>query len=302
MKKHYKGIYSLLMVTMFCLAWLVSCNPKAPAYQQTEDGLCYRFYDIHQDRNTPQLKDYLKLRMDYYLNDSLIYSSKEKSEFPRIQYQESQFSGDILSGLGMMHEGDSASFIVRADSTFYYLFSLDSVEGVVKSTDRMRFEIRLLEIQSEALFREELQAMMDRRDQEMEALKSRSEAEFNGYLVSHGINEKPSLSTVYVIPMKSGSGPKIQKGMDARIVYEVYALDGTHIGSSDSLGMVVPVGDGTVLKGLDEGLSHLYQGEKAKLLVPYPLAFGESGNDVVLPYANLVFEVEVLEVMKRDSK
>ena len=166
----------------------------------------------------------------------------------------------------------------------------------------MRFEIRLLEIQSEDLFREELQAMLDRRNQEMEALKLRSEAELDDYLASQGINTSHSMSTVYVIPMRSGSGSKIQKGMDARIVYEVYGLDGTHFGSSDSLGMVVSVGDGAVLKGLDEGLSHLCEGEKAKLVVPYPLAFGENGNDVVAPYANLLFEVEVLEVMKKNSK
>ena len=294
---------------MCCFVWvlaLVSCGPRSLDYQKTEDGLCYRFYESHPEGAVPQPMDYLKLNMDYYFNDSLIYSSLQEGQLPRIQYKDSRFKGDLFSGMGMMHLGDSASFVVRADSTFRYLFEDEGAAVAAKPEDRLRFEVKLLEIQSEDDFRRELDSLLDCRrkmEETWSEMKERSEKELSNYLKDNGIQDEALYNRVFVIPVTLGSGPKASKGMTAHISYEVYLLDGTYLGSSDGTEGAyyeVSVGQGQVLKGLDEGLCHMSKGEKAKIVVPYALAYGEEGYGSIPPYTNLLFEVELLDLVNEN--
>lgn len=290
---------------VLCIAWvlaLVSCGSKSEDYQETEDGLCYRFYESHPHGAMPQLMDYLKFNMDYYLNDSLIYSSMRQGSQTRIQYKNSQYKGDLLNGFGMMHLGDSASFIVRADSTFHYYFEGEDSTIALKPEDRMRFEVKLLDIQTEEDFRKELDSLLDLRRQAEEAwteMRARSEQELIDYLKTNGIHDEALYNRVFVIPLRKGDGPKASKGMTAQITYEAYLLDGTYLGSSDSLkgsSYEVTIGQGKVLKGLDEGICHMSKGEKARIVVPYALAYGEQGYGSIPPFTNLLFEVELLDL------
>ena len=295
--------YGLLAVCAVCMACLVSCETGNSGFQQTDEGLCYRFYEVHPDGAMPSFMDYLKLRMDYYLNDSLIYRSAEKDECPRIQFKTPSFGGDIFTGLGMMHEGDSAAFIVRADSTLHYLFHRDLSDVVVQPEDRMRFEIKLLQIQSPEAFQREIDSLLECRKKTEEALamlKSQSERELSDFLKSNGIAEEARENRVFVIPLREGQGPRAAVGSKALITYEAYLLDGTYLGSSNTLGMSpyeVPVGQGKVLKGLDEGIAHMSKGEKARIVVPYALAYGADGYGSIPPYANLLFVVELLDLV-----
>lgn len=285
-----------------CLEGLFSCGSQDAGFQKTADGLSYKFYAVHPENAVPSVSDYLKLRMDYYLNDSLVYSSSEMDEYPRIQFQKPKFGGDILTGFGMMHEGDSASFIVRADSTIFYMFGVDSMS--FQPDDFVRFDVKLLQIQSETAFEKELDSMVEMHQQMeemMHDMKAQSETELIQYLRSQGVNDEVSDNKVFIIPIKLGDGPKVSVGMKAFIKYDAYLLDGTYLGSSDSLDgshYEVPVGQGKVLKGLDEGLAHMSKGEKAKIVVPYALAYGESGYESIPPFTNLLFVVEVMDLVQ----
>lgn len=53
-----------------------------------------------------------------------------------------------------------------------------------------------------------------------------------------------------------------------------------------------------MISGFKEGLQQLNVGDKATLFIPYHLAYGESGNRGIPPKSNLIFEVEILEIVK----
>lgn len=58
------------------------------------------------------------------------------------------------------------------------------------------------------------------------------------------------------------------------------------------------LGAGEVIKGWDEGIAMLHKGEKAILIMPSDLGYGENGagGGSIPPFSPLVFEVELLDI------
>ena len=56
------------------------------------------------------------------------------------------------------------------------------------------------------------------------------------------------------------------------------------------------LGAGQVIKGWDEGVQGMKVGGKRTLVVPASMGYGEDGAGPIPPNANLVFDVELLEV------
>lgn len=56
--------------------------------------------------------------------------------------------------------------------------------------------------------------------------------------------------------------------------------------------------DARMIPGFKEGLQQLSVGDKATLFIPYHLAYGEAGNRGIPPKSDLIFEVEIVELMK----
>ena len=53
-----------------------------------------------------------------------------------------------------------------------------------------------------------------------------------------------------------------------------------------------------VISGWQEGLQLVGEGGHIKLFIPSNLAYGERGNQGIAPNSTLLFDVEVVEVMK----
>ena len=56
--------------------------------------------------------------------------------------------------------------------------------------------------------------------------------------------------------------------------------------------------DAGMIAGFKEGLQQLSVGDKATLFIPYHLAYGEAGNRGIPGKSNIIFEVEILEIVK----
>ena len=88
-------------------------------------------------------------------------------------------------------------------------------------------------------------------------------------------------------------------GAKVTVNYSGFFRDGKSFDSSVERGkpFTLKCGGGQVIKGWDEGLALLHKGEKAKLIIPYDLAYGEKGYGPIPPKTDIIFDVEILDVV-----
>ncbi len=101
-----------------------------------------------------------------------------------------------------------------------------------------------------------------------------------------------------------GSGTKVKKG-GALITahYRGFLENGTEFDSSYDRGQPFQtvLSRKKVIAAWVEGLKGMKEGGTRKLTVPAELGYGERGfGDKIPPNANLVFEIELLEVLNRE--
>ncbi|SFU06731.1 FKBP-type peptidyl-prolyl cis-trans isomerase [Pseudomonas marincola] len=101
-----------------------------------------------------------------------------------------------------------------------------------------------------------------------------------------------------------GDGKAVVKGALITTQYNGFLEDGRVFDSSYQRGKPFQcvIGTGRVIKGWDQGMMGMKVGGKRKLFVPAHLAYGESEfGPFIKPNSNLIFEIELLEVLTRDE-
>jgi FKBP-type peptidyl-prolyl cis-trans isomerase len=112
-----------------------------------------------------------------------------------------------------------------------------------------------------------------------------------------GIQETASGLQYEVITM--GTGPKPGAEEIVKVHYTGTLADGTKFDSSVDRGEPAVFGVNQVIKGWQEGIQLMPVGSKFKFYIPYELGYGEQGTGPIPPYSTLVFEVELLEIVKQ---
>ena len=96
-----------------------------------------------------------------------------------------------------------------------------------------------------------------------------------------------------------GEGEKPTAESTVKVHYHGTLIDGTVFDSSVQRGEPIEFPLNGVIKGWTEGLQLMPVGSKFILYIPYQLAYGERGaGELIGPYEALIFEVELLEIVK----
>lgn len=107
-----------------------------------------------------------------------------------------------------------------------------------------------------------------------------------------------SASGIFYKVMKKGAGAKPASGNLVSVHYTGLLLDGQVFDSSVKRGtpFEFQVGRGRVIRGWDETVLDMQEGEKRTVVLPPELAYGERGaGGVIPPNAFLLFEIELLK-------
>jgi FKBP-type peptidyl-prolyl cis-trans isomerase FklB len=111
-----------------------------------------------------------------------------------------------------------------------------------------------------------------------------------------GVKVTPSGLQYLVI--KEGKGAKPSATDKVKVHYEGTLIDGTIFDSSIKRGTPAEFPLNQVIAGWTEGLQLMSKGAKYRFFIPYELAYGEGGTQSIMPYSVLIFDVELLDIVK----
>lgn len=122
--------------------------------------------------------------------------------------------------------------------------------------------------------------------------KERDDQEIKLYLTERNIqNAQRQPSGVYYVPIMAGNGTQIKRGNTVKAHYIGRYLNGQKFESTFDTGQPkdILVGSSGVIPGLNEGLLLMQDGEKATLIIPSLMGYGQYTSI-------LVYELTILEV------
>lgn len=288
MKKTISKIALMLLAVAFAFNF-AACSKYKGFKQDKESGIYYKFYVINKDSVQAQTGDVVSLFYQLSLKDSVLVPSMPIQEM----IQESLYKGDVYSALRMMHVGDSATFILDADTFFHYMGGTNPFDE-----KELYFTFKMTKLMPKA----EVEAMMKEQEAQyqvmIEQAKAAEDSITTQYIADNKIKVAPTASGLYYIQKVAGKGAQAENGKKVSVHYTGRLLDGTVFDSSIERGEPIEfvLGEGRVIPGWEEGIAKMKEGGKATLLIPSNLAYGERGNQVIPPCSPLVFDVELVKV------
>lgn len=296
-----------LVVLGFAVLALAGCKQfkKGPGDLQ---------YIIHEDKEGPTVKegDFLAIHfIQKTEEDSILTSTYDTERVALIPQQKASFKGDIYDGLAMLSEGDSATFKISIDSMV--------AKGMPKPTNtkgkHMLFTIKLEKVIPKGKLTDpEFQAKVEQfYKAEIEKAKNKEAGNISGYISSNDLKPTVTASGLQYVIKKQGTGPKAAVGDTVKLDYTGMFLSGKAFDSSIKAiaqkaniynpqrpyePMKVAAGLNGTIPGFDEALLLFPKGTKATIIIPSKLAYGEQGNQGIPPYMPIVFDIEVVDIIK----
>ncbi len=281
---------------------LASCNKsKYDGYETAENGLNYQFF-TKDDKGTKVMEgDGVAFRYIFKLmgKDSVIINSANVSQdgsgITKFIMPKSSFKGSLEDAMMMMSKGDSASFVVSADSFFLKTQRMPQLPPYLKPGDMLKVDIKMVDIKT----KKELEENQKQQEAEMAKMSEQEKPQIAQYVADNKITVAPTASGVYYVESLKGKGALVKPGNEVTVNYTGKLLNGqvfdSSVGKPEPLKFIV--GQGMVIPGWDEAFQLMAKGGKATLLIPSNLAYGARGaGGVIPPFAPLVFEVELLDV------
>ncbi|HRN42766.1 MAG TPA: FKBP-type peptidyl-prolyl cis-trans isomerase [Vicingus sp.] len=233
---------------------------------KTESGL---IYTITHEGNGKRAAVGDKVSVHYtgkLTNDSIFDSSLFRNQPFNFKLGEGQVIKGWDEGIALLNVGDKATFTIPP----HLAYGSQGAGGVISPNETLIFEVELLNI--------------------IEAPKPFDVAGKDTITTSSGLK---------YIKLNTTEGIQAQAGKIVKVHYSGYLENGKMFDSSVERGQPLdfPLGQGRVIKGWDEGIALLKVGEKARLIIPQELGYGERGYPPIIPAkATLLFDVELIDV------
>jgi len=262
-----KQYFYLVLAGCLTLAYSCKSTKEVPAISKvkvTSSGLQYQ---ITQEANGVQAEagDMVKVHYTGKLTTGEVFdNSLDRGEPISFKLGAGMVIKGWDEGIALMKEGEKATFTIPP-----HLGYGEKEMGKIPANSTLIFDVDLVKV---------IKAVKPYDAKGKEKMKTNSGLE-------------------YTI-VEQGSGAKAAPGKIVRVHYTGYFEDGTTFDSSVERGEPIefPLGKGMVIPGWEEGISLLRVGDKAKLYIPYHLAYGESGRGPIPAKSNLIFDVELVEV------
>lgn len=283
---------------LLAIVLLASCNQ----YEKAPSGMTYKISGTSKEK----LKhgQFVKMHIEYKLKskDTILQSSYDNLPvyFPvdTARLGKHTFT-EIITLCGA---GDKVDFTLFIDT----LKKMQVMEynDMFKEGDLIngRFEIlKVFNTQDEVKADYEKEIAIEKQ-KEINAVKE--------YAKKKNMKVTSTNSGLQVEIQNAGEGQKADSGYTAVVRYKGYFLGKTNEGKVFETNMdpnaqpiTVDMGTGAVMPGWEEGLRFFGKGGKGRFVIPAMLAYGIQGSaPVIPPFANLGFDIEVVDIVKTAPK
>lgn len=180
------------------------------------------------------------------------------------------------------------------DSTIamnYELVRQGLINGMKKFNDQMTVEA------AGEYFNKTMESLMQKRMESQHGANKKAGEDFLAQNASKaGVTTTASGLQYEVITMGKGATPAETDRV--KVHYHGTLLDGSVFDSSVQRGTPAEFGVNQVIRGWVEGLQLMPVGSKFKFYIPQDLAYGAQDQGQIKPFSMLIFEVELLEILK----
>lgn len=231
------------------------------------------------------------------IGDSIIFSTTKAGKpkeaiMPSPENYPSPPPPDYVA-LTIMSEGDSLS-IFQPLSTI----PVEKLPPNMSQSDTIVHHLKLLELKQADELKKEI-AEIQAKEKDMDHLLAQFLDQYDSGALGPRMKKTKSGLEYIIIKKSIGDSPKI--GQYIKVHYSGLIkesqkpFDNTY---RDGRPYSFQFGTGRVIKGWDEGIAFLNEGEQAVFFIPYTLAYGAMGKPPQIPEkADLAFLVELVEVM-----
>jgi FKBP-type peptidyl-prolyl cis-trans isomerase len=179
----------------------------------------------------------------------------------------------LQEGFQLMQEGEKARMILPSDIAY----GANSI-GIIQPYHTLIFDIHLQHVITDP--------------------DSYEQILIRNFLDSNNYDVEPTESGLYYIEQVPGDGTLITNGKIVDFYYRGYFLDGREFDSNfdDNSPYRASVPNDFFIQGWNEGLQLMSKGSEGILIVPYTLAYGSTGTQIIGPYMTLVFDIKIVDV------
>lgn len=149
-------------------------------------------------------------------------------------------------------------------------------------------------------FQKNFEQRQQKKQQDMMASLDKNKKDGAEFLEKNALNKsvKTTKSGLQYKKIKDGNGKRPNINNVVKVHYTGTLLDGTKFDSSYDRGEPIEFPLGQVIPGWTEGLQLMDEGSKYMLYIPHNLGYGENPVGDIPPGSTLIFEVELLEIVK----
>lgn len=308
------------------LVILIAATLGLAACKNEKKGAGGLLYTIHKSEGKEKIKEGDYVKVDFIQKndkDSIIYSTYDEAISKTFPVGKKAYAGDWNDVLLQFGEGDSATFRLNID-TMVNRTKTPKPEQY-KDDKYLNFTVKIVKVYAkkdkeadstfnkrvDALIREEYKTYLEKR-------KNSENAVIKKYIADHKLNVKTTPSGLnYVITMP-GTGPKPVMGDTAMVNYtgkftfkKSSGNDNVFDTSIDSVAKKslppnpmavygprpIPLAE-NVAKGFVEALQLIGKNGRITAIFPSKLGYGEKGGGPIMPYAPLVFDIELMDIKK----
>lgn len=286
------------LIALSVLASVFYSCQRYEGYSKTKTGIYYKLLHIGSEVAPPKSSDFVTVNISYAtLEDSVFFRGART-----FQLTQPDFEGAIDECFLMLSEKDSASFII--DATAFFTKTLQTqLPKFLQKNKKIKIGLKMEEIRTAEQYEREKQEFL----KWIEDFGEYEKLLLTKFIKEEKIAAEPNEDGMYFISLKEGAGKPVESGDIVTVHYEGRFLNGKFFDSTKKRKQAFEFVYGSemqVIPGIEKAIGRMREGEKAIVILPSSLAWGEAGSStgIIPPFTSVIYEIELIQALSRNEE